>query len=189
VTVAFAVLVLVTIVDLAWVMLRVRREWSDGDELTPPSAVGISSLYLLGAALVAAAVIERPWPIAVPLSVAAAFGGGLIASGALLVVGGARPFGSVPRLYGVERGGLIEGGVYRFSRNPQYAGLILAVAGIAVAARSTLTLAVAGFVGGALWLWVVAIEEPHLATVFGSRYKHYRARVPRFLGFSPSSST
>jgi protein-S-isoprenylcysteine O-methyltransferase Ste14 len=177
------------IIDFAWVVARVRREWSNRDELSPVAAGGISSLYLLGGALIVSALVARPWPIAIQLAGAIAAGGVLIAAGLGLVAVGARPFGSIPRLYGVEKGGLIEGGVYRLSRNPQYAGLILAAFGTAVVARSTLMLAVALLLTGAVWVWVVAVEEPHLAREFGSRYDRYTAEVPRFLGVASRWTT
>lgn len=76
---------------------------------------------------------------------------------------------------------LVEGGPYRFSRNPVYLGLLLAVAGFALR-------------WGDLWGWialfashllldrlVVANEEAYLATRFGAAYAAYRGRVRRWL--------
>lgn len=176
------VLVVAAAADFAWVVSRARREWSRSDDLSPITAVAISSLYVLALALIIVALMLRPWPIDLSLAVAIPAGGVLAIAGLALVVIGARPFGSSARLYGVDAGGLIEGGVYSVSRNPQYTGLMLAVCGVGVVGRSVLALAVAAFVAVALWVWVVAVEEPHLARTFGRRYRSYRARTPRFLG-------
>ena len=179
---AFALLAVLTVIAFAGLAIRVRSEWTRSEDLRPATAVGISALYVLVAALLAIALVHRPWPIAMPLALAIAVGGPLLVGGLAVVVLGARPFGSSARLYGVETGGLVEGGIYRLSRNPQYAGLIAVVLAAAILGRSGLALAVAALVAAALWVWVIAVEEPHLATVFGPRYMDYRRRVPRFLG-------
>jgi protein-S-isoprenylcysteine O-methyltransferase Ste14 len=178
----FALLVVAAAADFAWVASRARREWSRSDDLSPMTAVAISSLYVLALALTIVALVLRPWPIDLSLAVAIPAGGALAIVGLALVVIGARPFGSSARLYGVDAGDLIEGGIYSVSRNPQYTGLILAVCGVGIVGRSMLALAVAAFVAVALWVWVIAVEEPHLARTFGGRYRSYRARTPRFLG-------
>jgi protein-S-isoprenylcysteine O-methyltransferase Ste14 len=166
----------------AWVAITVRGAWSRAEDLPRSTAVAISTLYLLASALIAVALLVRPWPIAVSLAVGLSIGIVLVGLGGLLTVAGARPFGSTARLYGVETGGLVEGGVYRFSRNPQYTGLTLLVAGIAAAGRSTVAVALAVVIGAAFWVWVVAVEEPHLREAFGDRYRGYCRRVPRFIG-------
>lgn len=105
-------------------------------------------------------------------------GGALIGAGLGLADWGVRTLG---RIASSGLGGEFrEAGPYRFSRNPQYVGDILATIGLAVVANSTL-------------LWIVALialvglvlapyaEEPWLRDRFGESYEAYRARVPRFL--------
>ncbi len=180
--IALPVLGAITILDFAWVARRARREWSHSGDLSKSTALAINSLYALGVGLLALALVLRPWPIAMPLIAAILAGVTLVLVGLGFALLGARLFGSSTKLYGVETGGLVEGGIYQFSRNPQYAGLILVAIGAAVLARSGLGLAVAGLITAGLWLWVVGLEEPHLSRVFGSRYDRYCARVPRFFG-------
>lgn len=180
--IALALVAVSAMIAFAWVTTRARREWARSSELSPVTAIGISSLYVLAAVLTALALLLRPWPIGIPLAAAIAAAACLIAAGTVLTAVGARLFGSSARLYGVEAGGLIEGGIYRFTRNPQYAGLILIAVGVGVLGRSALALAVAALVAGMMWLWVALIEEPHLLRTFGSRYESYMAKVPRFLG-------
>ncbi|HEV2061963.1 MAG TPA: methyltransferase, partial [Solirubrobacteraceae bacterium] len=97
------------------------------------------------------------------------------------------PFASLRHLYGLDRGGLITDGVFRFSRNPQYTGIGLALTGAALAARSGLALAVAGAYWAGIRAWLV-VEEAHLEEAFGARYTRYREHVARFLGRPPGSS-
>jgi protein-S-isoprenylcysteine O-methyltransferase Ste14 len=106
-------------------------------------------------------------------------GGALIGAGLGLADWGVRSLG---RIASSGLGGEFrEAGPYRFSRNPQYVGDILATIGLAVVANSTL-------------LWIAALialvglvlapyaEEPWLRARFGESYEKYRVRVPRFLG-------
>jgi protein-S-isoprenylcysteine O-methyltransferase Ste14 len=75
---------------------------------------------------------------------------------------------------------LVTAGAYRYSRNPMKAGLFLVLAGELLLTRS---------VAIALWFTVFAIvnvlyirlhEEPALLRRFGSRYRDYCTRVPRW---------
>lgn len=77
---------------------------------------------------------------------------------------------------------LVRGGLYRYSRNPMYTGVVLAVLGQAVvfAAASLVVYAVALF--GAFYLVVVFLEEPHLRRRDPGRFSAYCRSVPRWLG-------
>jgi protein-S-isoprenylcysteine O-methyltransferase Ste14 len=131
--------------------------------------------------LLVLAVVWRPWPIDVAFAVAAVVGGLIVVAGIALAAPGFLPFASVQQLYGVKRGGLITGGPYRYSRNPQYAGLGIALVGVAVIARSAIALLVVAMYWVAIRTWIV-VEEEHLDAAFGAQYAAYRQRAPRFLG-------
>ena len=78
---------------------------------------------------------------------------------------------------------LIRSGLYEFSRNPMYAGVILAVLGQALIFASP---GVAVY-GAILWLCfhlvIVCLEEPHLRRRYGLSYQEYCRHVPRWLGW------
>lgn len=85
-------------------------------------------------------------------------------------------------LLGAEPPRVVRTGLYRYSRNPMYLGVLCAIAGQAVAYRSR---AIAIYLlCAALWfhLVVVWLEEPYLARKRGQAYEDYRAQVPRWLG-------
>ncbi len=86
-------------------------------------------------------------------------------------------------LIGEEPGRLVQGGLYRASRNPMYVGVLLVVFGQATVFASP-GVALYGMV---LWfffhLTVVFQEEPHLRKEYGSSYDEYCRRVPRWLGW------
>jgi protein-S-isoprenylcysteine O-methyltransferase Ste14 len=80
----------------------------------------------------------------------------------------------------------IQHGLFRFSRNPIFAGMILI--GIAVAMSS-----------GTWWVWAawvafvascqaqVRIEEAHLERSFGKQYQVFCRLVPRWIGYGSAS--
>lgn len=76
---------------------------------------------------------------------------------------------------------LMTGGPYAFSRNPMYIGELALWLGLAVLYGSPAIL-----VGFAVWVTVMrrlAIrEEAGLETAFGAPYRHYKSRVPRWIG-------
>lgn len=77
---------------------------------------------------------------------------------------------------------LVVRGLYRWSRNPMYLGVLSVVLGwAALFAHATIVVyAVCVFAG--FHAFVVFYEEPHLAALFGEEFSAYRARVGRWLG-------
>ncbi|WP_323172337.1 PEMT/PEM2 methyltransferase family protein [Natrialba sp. PRR66] len=78
-------------------------------------------------------------------------------------------------------GELRTGGWYRYSRNPQYVGYIVATVGFALVANSVLVAAICAIYLG-WWLALPFAEEPWLREEYGDAYAHYAARTPRFVG-------
>jgi protein-S-isoprenylcysteine O-methyltransferase Ste14 len=86
----------------------------------------------------------------------------------------------IENTYGTDDS-LVTGGLYKYSRNPQYVASIVGYLGLAVAS-------------GAWQVWVMAAcatlvytlmtyaEEPWLRQAYGEQYEHYRQSVPRFIG-------
>jgi protein-S-isoprenylcysteine O-methyltransferase Ste14 len=76
---------------------------------------------------------------------------------------------------------IVDTGPYRFTRNPIYLAMMLALAGLAIAFDSLwilLTLVPFALVIG---YGVVAREEAYLERKFGEAYRRYRARVRRWV--------
>jgi protein-S-isoprenylcysteine O-methyltransferase Ste14 len=66
-------------------------------------------------------------------------------------------------------------------RNPLYAGLLMALAGLALAVGSWPLAGATAAAVVAAHAWVVGVEEPRLAGRFGGAYVEYLRRVPRWL--------
>jgi protein-S-isoprenylcysteine O-methyltransferase Ste14 len=76
---------------------------------------------------------------------------------------------------------LVIRGLYRFSRNPMYLGVLSVIFGWSLFFQS-MRLATYGIVVAVLFhLFVVFYEEPHLRQVFGAGYEQYCAHVGRWL--------
>ena len=76
---------------------------------------------------------------------------------------------------------LVIQGLYRYTRNPMYVGVLSMIAGCAVLFGAAILAAY-----GAAWFVVFSLfvrfyEEPHLTRKFGDEYVAYRKRVGRWL--------
>ena len=78
---------------------------------------------------------------------------------------------------------LVVRGLYRWTRNPMYNGVIALLLGEAGFFRSSALLQYALLMFVIFHLVVVIYEEPALASRFGESYRAYRAAVPRW-GFA-----
>lgn len=81
---------------------------------------------------------------------------------------------------------LVVRGLYRFTRNPMYVGVLVALLSEAWLFHSWLLLAYAACVFLAFHFFVLLYEEPTLAKRFGAEYRPYCAAVPRWgIAFTP----
>lgn len=80
------------------------------------------------------------------------------------------------------REGLVARGVYRWTRNPQYAAAIPMFVTLAVAADNMPTYVLAAALVTVYWLMAVA-EESWLEGVYGAEYVRYCRRVSRFFNW------
>jgi protein-S-isoprenylcysteine O-methyltransferase Ste14 len=78
--------------------------------------------------------------------------------------------------------GLVTGGLYRYSRNPQYIASIVGLIGLAIAANSILTIVLSAMMIGAYVLMALT-EESWLEKHYGPSYRDYMLRTARFFDF------
>jgi protein-S-isoprenylcysteine O-methyltransferase Ste14 len=78
--------------------------------------------------------------------------------------------------------GLVTGGIYQWSRNPQNAMLIVVYGCLAVAADTARTYGLCAAMVSAYALMVLA-EEPWLRASYGEAYQLYCRSVPRFFNW------
>jgi protein-S-isoprenylcysteine O-methyltransferase Ste14 len=75
---------------------------------------------------------------------------------------------------------LVVTGLYRFTRNPMYNGVLAVLLGEAWLFRSTPLVQYAAVVFVVFNLFVLVYEEPALDSQFGESYRAYRRAVPRW---------
>lgn len=76
---------------------------------------------------------------------------------------------------------LIIKGLYKYSRNPMYVGMMILLAGEAIFWRSLHLAIYAVVIFVAFNLFVILHEEPRLRRVFGEEYEEYFQNVRRWL--------
>jgi protein-S-isoprenylcysteine O-methyltransferase Ste14 len=77
---------------------------------------------------------------------------------------------------------LVVRGLYRYTRNPMYVGVVNVLLGEALLFLSPSLLIYATVVAISVHTFVVLYEEPTLSKKFGPAYDAYRAQVPRWIG-------
>jgi protein-S-isoprenylcysteine O-methyltransferase Ste14 len=76
---------------------------------------------------------------------------------------------------------LVVRGLYRYTRNPMYVGVLTVILAWVVLFGALGLLVYAAGVGTCFQLFVVYYEEPQLRRAFGKSYDEYQARVGRWL--------
>lgn len=102
----------------------------------------------------------------------------LIVAGNVIVWSEVAQFGIAQT--GGAKGSLRTGGMYRYSRNPQYVADIAMIIGWIVLCASS-GAALIGFAGIAVLIAAPLAEEPWLKEQYGSAFEDYSAKVRRFL--------
>ena len=75
---------------------------------------------------------------------------------------------------------LVVKGLYRFTRNPMYVGVLLVIFAQAIFYGSKAIAVYGCFVFAMIYLFVRLYEEPTLGRLFGSQYEEYCRTVPRW---------
>ena len=84
-------------------------------------------------------------------------------------------------IIGEEPMKMVSSGLYRYSRNPMYLGVITTVIGEAIFFQYSNLFWYALSLFIIFTLVVIFIEEPHLEEKFGEEYKSYKKRTRRWL--------
>ena len=156
-----------------------QRAWAFGSAKGWQRVVGIGFALCAVALVIAAAVAAQYQP---PNQAAAILGAALCVLGTLILVIAQIQMGRAWRV-GIRPDDaplLINAGLFRYSRNPIFLGMIFVAVGISM-------------ISGHWWSWLASItfaltcnaqvkfEEAHLSQNFGKSYGAYRSKVRRWL--------
>lgn len=107
----------------------------------------------------------------------------VVIAGILLAAAGSRRFAQVGTniVPFTQSSALVTDGVFAWSRNPMYLGMLLALTGVTIATATPWSLAVVGgFYLFVRWRFIAG-EERLMQATFGKAYSAYCARVRRWL--------
>lgn len=186
-----ALIVVLSALALAVGLIALRAAATDFKEAATfrrPTAVLIYAAWTTHAAAFVAAVWLDPYRLDALTTITTIIGVVMSVVGIALFVGGLERFRSFGQVTGTEVGELVTGGIYAFTRNPQYTGWILLLSGAGIAGRSPLALMLALAVVVAMRIWTPH-EERHLEEEYGENYVQYRRQVPRFVSLNPGRRT
>jgi protein-S-isoprenylcysteine O-methyltransferase Ste14 len=145
----------------------------------PPPVVGLCLALLMWAASSLVRPLEIPFGVRVALGLALVFiGQGISISG---MVAFRRARTTINPLNPGAASSLVSGGVYRFTRNPMYLGLLLTLLGWAAFLANPLALVLVPLFVLYMNRFQIAPEERALASLFGAEFAAYANRVRRWL--------
>ncbi|MDX2377787.1 isoprenylcysteine carboxylmethyltransferase family protein [Microbacterium sp. LRZ72] len=152
---------------------RMKQEIRSQGTLSGPTAAWMWATYGIHAALLldAFATATTAPPLAKPVRGTLQ---ALTVAGMSMCLAGMRRFASPAQLSGTDVGELVTGGIYRYNRNPQYLGAVVALFATSALRRSVKGALLTGALMAAYRVWV-PIEENHLHRQFGSAYRRYMA--------------
>lgn len=157
-----------------------RRDFRERGSLSRATASAMWLTYGVHAGATAW-TLTRPRKQAATSRAVAVGGWGAVGAGSALCVAGMSRFANPAEVEGTRHEALTVGGVYRFSRNPQYLGYVMALSGAAIARRSRAALALAGVAAGMYAVWIPE-EERQLGRRYGQAYIDYTRGVARWWG-------
>ena len=88
---------------------------------------------------------------------------------------------SLKAVIGEEPKKMVTSGIYKYSRNPMYLGVLISVLGQALFYQRMILLQYFLFLFILFHLVVLMIEEPHLKKKFGKEYEQYKKKTRRWL--------
>ena len=165
----------------------VRKDYLSNGELSWPASL---LLLLIFAALMCLPYLynspDWAWFWDISRASAAWFGylGCILIIAGFIVAFGTMFWFGMRRAFGRQTAGLVQNGLYRWSRNPQILGGYLLMIGTAVQRPPLYAL---GWVGlyGIIGHVMILSEEEHLHVQYGDAYDQFCAQVPRYLRILP----
>jgi len=162
-------------------MLRAKDEFRRQGKWSPATAI-MSGVIMHGhfIATLALSWLDRGSLFA-PSPIMVAIGALLFIGGAAVIYLGRYAYGSQQRVYGLLEDELIQHGIYRRTRNPQYVGYAGMFLGAAIVAGSGLALVSTLLFIAVIHVFITWVEEPHMRRTFGDVFDQYARKVSRYV--------
>lgn len=160
---------------------RMANDMDQLGSMRTSTAAAMWTAYTTHTALTAWALARQFLPLPIAVRAAGVAGAALVAAGGGLCVAGMSRFTGVEELTGTRNQTLLTSGVYRYSRNPQYLGYLVALTGASLARRSAAALASTAALAAVYAAWI-PVEEDHLTGLYGQPFTDYTRRTCRWWG-------
>lgn len=161
--------------------LRIRQDYHHTARLSTLGIILLLVVFSLQGHLLSLGLWGGAGPQAIPARPVQAFGLLLMLCGLGLCLAGMGAFRFGKKVIGRDVSGLVTKGIYRWTRNPQYAGYGLLQVGMLLVWWHPAALV--GLAAYAVMAWLtVRLEETHLRRQFGEAFDAYCATTPRFIG-------
>ena len=129
-------------------------------------------------------VLHKNWPLMTLLPARLGIGGfGIIVLGIVITLWAAGSFHrkSTPLIPFKQPQALVENGLYRYTRNPMYLGMVLILGGMALHLGSLSPWFILPIFVLIIQYRFIHGEEAMLEDVFGAEYQSYKTRVRRWI--------
>ena len=146
-----------------------------------------TSDVLFGSALLAGLVLDYLFPLSLAniasANIRLSLGGFSVLSGVGLVLLAKVQFSRAkqPSAPGKPTTALVQHGIFKYTRNPLYLGLVAVLLGLGIAFDMPWWILLTGPVAGLVHWMLILPEERSLAERFGDEYLVYAARVRRWI--------
>lgn len=157
---------------------RYRHDYRVHKRLTWLGLLAVASLFFMPNLLLA---WYKPWFTA-PVTGVQTVGTVVWITGLTLSLLSVAHFRRPQRVFGMDTTHLQTGGIYRYSRNPQYVFWVMFILGYAMTGRLWPGVMAVSALMVSIHL-VVLIEEEHLEDVYGEEYVRYKQAAPRYFLF------
>lgn len=146
-----------------------------------------TSDVIFGGTLLAGLALDYLLPLSfgniVPANIRIVLGGFVALMGILIVTLAKVQFSKAkqPSAPGKPTTDLVQNGIFQYSRNPLYLGLIIVLAGLSIAFNIPWWAILTGPIVGLVQWALIVPEERYLAERFGDEYFVYASRVRRWM--------
>ncbi len=176
-TVSIAIWIVLAI----YVFGQIKKIYDKGDPYTTKLLTVWFVMWAFHHTPVILASVYGVWPLPINKIVAGAGGAIIFLSGIIILTAGMGTFGSYDRSAGKDTSKLITGGIYRWSRNPQFIGWGLILLGVSFAGPSGFALALTILFMMVLHWYTVRLTEPYLERLHGEAYLVYKSKAARWI--------
>lgn len=174
--------ILILIIASTYCWAGIRKSYAKREQLPINVSIAIWVTDIIHFLLVTIAAYFSAWQIPINKTLRIVGGCILFGFGLIIMLTGMIQFRSFRKISGLDTSRMITAGIYKWSRNPQYAGWFMGLLGISLVGKSGLAflLTIVFIIG--IHLYNIWLEEPYLGRIFGEEYRSYKSKTPRYFG-------